>query len=38
MKSKNNLLGVERTLTDIGKLAKWNRKLLRWIVLHNTEK
>lgn len=30
------VIGVSRTLTDIGHLAKWNKKLLRWVITHNT--
>ena len=30
------IIGVERTLTDIGPLAKWNKKRLRWVITHNT--
>ena len=30
------VIGVSRTLTDIGPLAKWNKKLLRWVITHNT--
>ncbi len=29
------IIGVDRTLTDIGELAKWNKKRLRWIITHN---
>lgn len=32
----DKIIGVERTLTDIGPLAKWNKKRLRWIITHNT--
>lgn len=32
------IVGVERTLEDIGTLAKWNRKRLRWIITHNSPK
>jgi len=30
------IVGVERTLVDIGPLAKWNKKRLRWKITHNT--
>jgi len=30
------IVGVERTLEDIGEVAKWNKKRLRWIITHNT--
>ena len=32
----SKVIGVSRTLEDIGGLTKWNTKLLRWIITHNT--
>lgn len=32
----DKIIGVDRTLTDIGHLAKWNKKRLRWVITHNT--
>lgn len=36
MNTKDIIVGVSRTLEDIGVSAQWNKKLLTWIITHNT--
>jgi hypothetical protein len=36
MNNKDIIVGVSRTLEDIGQSAQWNKKLLTWVITHNT--